>query len=366
VRSPAAKGEIEVRPYGTLADGRRVDLYALAVPNGVSVEITNYGGIVTALVVPDRAGKAANVVLGYDRLEDYVRDPFFFGATIGRYANRIAEGRFRLGDRIISVERNDGPNHLHGGPEGFHKILWEARPAVDERGARLELQHRSPDGHGGYPGNLDVTVVYQLAALPAGGGELVIDYRARSDRDTIVNLTHHSYFNLSGALAGTVLDHELLLRARRFTPVDARCIPTGELRDVRGTVFDFTAPAPLGARIDEGDEQLTLTGGYDHNFVLDVDQSGAPATAARIVCPSSGRVMEVLTTEPGIQLYTGNSLPEGIAGKSGVRYGRRSAFCLETQHFPDSPNKPQFPPVTLRAGEPYSSTTVYRFTRVAT
>jgi aldose 1-epimerase len=356
---------IEVQPFGTLDDGRRADVYQLRTPSGILVQVTNYGGIVTALRVPDRTGSFDDIVLGYDRLEDYVRDPFFFGATIGRYANRIAEGRFRLREQSFSLERNNGPNHLHGGSEGFHKALWAARPVDVERGARLELRHLSPDGHGGYPGNLDVTVAYTLSDLPMGGAELRIEYHARSDRDTIVNLTHHSYFNLSGDLARDVLDHDLVLRARRYTPVNAHLIPTGELRDVAGTAFDFTKPALLGARIDESDEQLVLGGGYDHNWVLDADPADVLAPAARIACAATGRVLEVRTTEPGIQVYTGNSLADGIAGKSGVRYGRRSAFCLETQHFPDSPNKPHFPTVTLRASEPYSSTTVYAFTTIA-
>jgi aldose 1-epimerase len=352
-----ARRGIDVRPFGVLADGRRADLYVLTAPNGMSAEITNYGGIVTALRTPDRDGTLDDVVLGYDRLEDYVRDRFFFGAVIGRYANRIAHARFALGGRWLSLEPNEKPHHLHGGSEGFHKVLWAAQTSEEARSVRLELAHRSPDGHGGYPGNLDVRVVYALT----DDGELVIEYAASSDHDTIVNLTHHSYFNLSGALAAPILDHDLLLRARRFTPVDDTSIPTGELRDVASTAFDFTAPAAIGARIDAADEQLVLAGGYDHNWVFDVEPTGTPVAVARVGCAATGRMLEVSTTEPGIQFYSGNSLVPDIVGKSGIHYGRRSAFCLETQHFPDSPNKPQFPSVTLRAGEPYRSTTVYRF-----
>jgi aldose 1-epimerase len=352
---------IASRPFGGLPDGRRADLYELAVANGMSAQITNYGGIVVALRTPDRSGALEDVVLGYDRLEDYVRDPFFFGALIGRYANRIAKAEFMLGDRRVAVEQNEAPNHLHGGSEGFHKVLWAARSFEDQRGVGLELTHRSPDGHGGYPGNLDVRVVYTLT----DEGELVIEYDASSDRDTIVNLTHHSYFNLGGELARPIVDHELVIRASRFTPVDATCIPTGALRDVAGTPFDFRTPTPIGSRIENDDPQLIRTGGYDQNWVLDTSTRNAPVPVARVGCPTTGRVLEVATTEPGLQFYSGNSLARDILGKAGVRYGRRSGFCLETQHFPDSPNKPDFPSVVLRAGERYRSTTVYRFGTLA-
>jgi aldose 1-epimerase len=350
-------GRIETTPYGTLEGGRSVELYRLTASSGMSAEITNYGGIVRSLHVPDGRGRLADVVLGYDRLEEYVADRFFFGALIGRYANRIAGGAFSLGDLRIVVEKNQPPNHLHGGSEGFHKVLWNARAVDAPGGIGLELSHRSPDGHGGYPGNLDVTVVYTLT-----DDALAIEYAATSDRDTVVNLTHHSYFNLSGDPSRSVLDHEVSIRARRFTPVDRSQIPTGELRDVAGTPFDFTQQTPIGARIDADDEQLGIGGGYDHNWVFDHDgPEGAQATVARVVCPASGRVLEVATTEPGIQFYSGNSIAAGLVGKGGARYGRRSAICLETQHFPDSPNQPGFPSVTLRAGQAYRSTTTYRF-----
>jgi aldose 1-epimerase len=353
--APASPGRrrVEVRPFGTLQDGRRVDVYELTAPTGMSAQVTSYGGILTTLRVPDRDGRLDDVVLGYDRLEDYVRDPFCLGALIGRYANRIHEGRFRLGDRRVSLETNERRHHLHGGSQGFHKVLWTARPVDRDGGVGVELRHHSPDGHAGYPGNLEVTVMYTLT----DEGELVIEYEAGSDQDTIVNLTHHSYFNLGGS----VLDHEIVLRARRFTPVDADRIPTGELRDVSGTPFDFTAPTRIGARIDDDDDQLVSAGGYDHNWVLDVAASEAPVPVALLASPASGRLLEVSTTEPGVQLYTGNSLAPNTVGKSGARYGPRSGVCLETQHFPDSPNKPHFPSVTLRAGERYRSTTVYGF-----
>jgi aldose 1-epimerase len=353
----AARRRIESRSFGVLPDGRRADLYELSTSNGMSTQITNYGGIVTALHAPDRRGTLEDVVLGYDRLEEYGRDPFFFGALIGRYANRIARGQFTLGDRRLSLEQNEAPNHLHGGSEGFHKVVWAARPFEEQRGVALELTHRSPGGHGGYPGDLDVRVVYTLT----DDGELLIEYDATSNRDTIVNLTHHSYFNLSGALASPIVDHQLVIRASRFTPVDETFIPTGELRDVGGTPFDFRTPVAIGARIEGADPQLVTTGGYDHNWVLDTGQRGAPVPVARVGCPTTGRVLEVATTEPGLQFYSGNSLTPDIVGKAGVRYGRRSGFCLETQHFPDSPNRPDFPSVVLRAGERYRSTTVYRF-----
>ena len=308
---PASPGRrrVEVRSYGTLEDGRRVDLYELTAPTGMSAQVTTYGGILTALRVPDRDGRLDDVVLGYDHLEDYVRDPFCLGALIGRYANRIHEGRFRLEERRVSLEANQGRHHLHGGAQGFHKVLWTARPVDRDGGVGVELRHRSPDGHAGYPGNLEVTVVYTLT----DDEELVIEYEAASDQDTIVNLTHHSYFNLGGS----VLDHEIVVRARRFTPIDADGIPTGELRDVSGTPFDFTAPTPIGARIDDDDDQLVSAGGYDHNWVLDVAASDAPVPVALLASPATGRLMEVSTTEPGIQLYTGNSLTPDMVGTIG-------------------------------------------------
>lgn len=346
---------IDVEPFGVLEDGREVELFVLTAPGGIEVRITNYGGIIVALRTPDRDGIVDNIVLGFERLQDYVRDSCYVGCLIGRYANRIAQGRLVLDGERFSLETNEGDHHLHGGRRGFHKVLWRALPFEDERSSGVELVHRSADGDGSYPGNLTVSVAYVLT----GKGELVVDYRARSDRDTVVNFTQHSYFNLDGAGAGDILDQEILLRARQFTPSDAELIPTGELRDVAGTAFDFMAPRRIGDRIGDADEQLIAAGGYDHNWVLDGSAEVLRAVA-RAWSRGTGRMLEVSTTEPGLQFYTGNSL-NCDGGESAVRYGPRSGFCMEPQHFPDSPNKPQFPSTVLRRGEWYRSTTVYRF-----
>jgi aldose 1-epimerase len=322
----------------------------------MEVRITNYGGIVVGVRTPDREGNFDDVVLGFDCLADYVVDTCYLGCLVGRYANRIADGRFMLEGERFSLEKNDGEHHLHGGPRGFHKVLWGARPFADDRGSGVELVHRSADGEGGYPGNLFVKVTYLLT----DGGELVIDYAARSDRDTVVNLTQHSYFNLDGARNGSILAHEVVLRSRAFTPTDATRIPTGEIRDVFGTAFDFVAPRRIESRIGNVDEQLLVAGGYDHNWILE----GPPGTlrpVARVCSPSTGRALEVSTTEPGLQFYTGNALSTHGAGGAAPRYGPRSGFCLETQHFPDSPNHPQFPSTVLRKGAFYRSTSAYRF-----
>jgi aldose 1-epimerase len=345
-----------MEPFGTLDDGRTVELFVLTSPTGVEVRLTNYGGIVVGIRAPDRDGNFDDIVLGFDRLQDYVRDTCYVGCLIGRYANRIAEGRFILNDHCFSLERNDGKHHLHGGPSGFHKVLWGARPFAGDHESGVELVHRSVDGDGGYPGNLSVTVTYLLT----DDGELVVNYDARSDRDTVVNLTQHSYFNLDGDRKGDILDHEVVLRARQFTPTDLAHIPTGELRDVSGTAFDFLAPRCIGSRIGDVEEQLLVAGGYDHNWVLD----GPPETlrlVARALSPSTGRVLEVSTTEPGLQFYTGNSLRTPSVDGTAARYCARSGFCMEPQHFPDSPNNPQFPSTVLRKGGTYRSTTVYRF-----
>jgi aldose 1-epimerase len=322
----------------------------------VEADISNYGGIVVALRVPDRGGTLGNVVLGYDTADEYLHDPFFLGALIGRYANRIAGGHLVVGDQRFELTRNNGENHLHGGPHGFHKVLWSARPFENEREVGLELAHTSPDGHEGYPGNLSVTVVYALTR----DAQLTIRYVATSDRDTVVNLTHHSYFNLGKAGAVDILDHDLVLDADSFTPGDRTQIPTGELRSVTGTPFDFRKPTRIGTRIDDADEQLRAAGGYDHNWVLN-GSAGTVRLVARAWCRSTGRVVDVSTSEPGIQLYTGNSLPDHPIGTADRRLVRRSGLCLETQHFPDSPNKPEFPSTLLRAGATFRSMTSYRF-----
>jgi aldose 1-epimerase len=352
-----ASPTVETSAFGSTPDGTAVDLFTLSNGRGAAARIASYGATVVSLQVPDRDGRLDDVVLGFDTLDGYLHHPRpYFGAICGRYANRIRRGQFTLDGREHVLARNDGENHLHGGKRGFDKVVWKARPLPARRGAGVELSYRSPDGEEGYPGNLDVRVTYALT----GENALRIDYRATTDRPTLVNLTHHSYFNLDGAGRGDVLAHVLAIRAGRFTPVVEGLIPTGELRSVRGTPMDFTRPTAIGARIDSGDEQLAVAGGYDHNFVL--GRTGArPSLAARLASPATGRVMEVLTTEPGVQLYSGNFLDGTVVGKGGRAYGHRFAVCLETQHFPDSPNQPGFPSTVLRPGETYRSTTIYRF-----
>ncbi len=350
----ASGGERE--PFGKTEEGIAVELFTLTNPQGLEAKITNYGGIVVSLLVPDRKGDRRDVVLGHERLEDYLDNSPYFGCLVGRYGNRIANGRFTLDGTEYELARNNGNNHLHGGIRGFDKAAWQTSTSTSEAGEALELKYVSPDGEEGYPGTLSVRVVYTLTLDNA----LRIDYSATTDKPTVVNLTHHSYFNLRGAGTGDILGHEVQILAKRFTPVNEGLIPTGELRPVAGTPLDFTQPIALGARIENKDEQLVRAGGYDHNFVLD-SGGGALALAARVVDPQSGRVMEVLTTEPAIQLYTGNFLESDIAGKDDQRYGHRHGLCLEAQHFPDSPNQPSFPSTVLRPGEEYTQTTLYRF-----
>lgn len=347
---------VKKEPWGRTPDGQAVDLYTLTNSKGMEVKITNYGGIVVTLRVPDRQGRMEDVVLGFDRLEDYLKGHPYFGAIIGRYANRIAGGRFTLNGISYQLTLNEGSNHLHGGRKGFDKVVWKARAVRSGRGVGVRLTYRSPDGEEGYPGNLSVTVTYILT----DENELRIEYVATTDRDTIVNLTHHSYFNLAGQGSRDILEHELLINADYFTPIDANLIPTGEIRRVRGTPFDFTQLTPIGARIGQDDEQLRFGRGYDHNWVLN-GPPGELRLAARVVEPSSGRVLEVWTTEPGLQFYSGNFLDGTITGKQGRVYRHRYGFCLEPQHFPDSPNKPHFPSVILRKGARYHTITVYKF-----
>jgi aldose 1-epimerase len=346
-------------PFGSLADGREVELFALANRHGMRASIATYGGIVTSLTVPDRYGENADVVLGFDNLEGYLAGHPYFGAIVGRYGNRVSKGSFTLDGETFTLARNNGENHLHGGIEGFDKALWGAQARSLPVGPQLRLRYVSADGEEGYPGKLDIIVHYTLTR----DDELRIDYRATTDKPTHVNLTNHSYFNLAGAGCGDILNHEVLINADHFTPVDQRLIPTGEIRGVEGTPLDFRQPAAIGARIDDDDEQLRFASGYDHNFVLNGADKGL-SFAARVFEPASGRVMEVLTSEPGVQFYTANFLDGSLTGKRGTIYGRRCAFCLETQHFPDSPNKLQFPTTVLRPGEVYESTTIYRFSAV--
>jgi len=350
--NPSIKKEI----FGRTRDGSDVHLYTLTNSKGMEARITNYGGIIVSLVVPDKLGKLDDIVLGYDSLTEYVKDNPYFGCIVGRYGNRIAKGRFTLNGIEYTLATNNGVNHLHGGMKGFDKVLWNARENQTKDGPALELTYVSKDGEEGYPGNLSVNVVYTLS----DNNELRIHYRATTDKSTVVNLTHHSYFNMAGAGNRDILDHELMINADRFTPVDSGLIPTGELRKVHGTPMDFTHQAKICARIDQDDQQLRLGRGYDHNFVLN-KRGKALTVAARVYEKTTGRVMEVLTTEPGLQFYSGNFLDGHNIGKGGKSYKHRYGFCLETQHYPDSPNKPQFPSTVLNPGETYSSETIYKF-----
>ncbi|TRO48365.1 galactose mutarotase [Candidatus Bathyarchaeota archaeon] len=345
---------VERREWGETPEGKDVQIYTVVNERGAEARITNYGGTVVSLRVPDRDGGLGDVVLGYDTLPEYVDDLSYFGCTVGRYANRIAGGRFTLNGVGYILTANERWNHLHGGIRGFSKVVWGARAVERGRSAGVGLTYLSRDGEEGYPGTLSVEMEYLLTE----DDELRIEYRAKTDRDTVVNLSHHSYFNLAGG--GDVLDHELTLHADRFTPVDGELIPTGELRRVEGTPMDFTAPTAIGERIDADYEQLELAGGYDHNWVLK-GWGGGLHPAARVHHPGTGRTMEMSTTEPGVQFYSGNQIPSHITGKGRRRYGPRHGLCLEAQHFPDSPNRPEFPSTVLREGETYTQTTVYRF-----
>ncbi|HTN52661.1 MAG TPA: aldose epimerase family protein [Anaeromyxobacter sp.] len=344
------------RPFGAMPDGTPVELWTLRGAGGATAEIATYGGIVTSLRVPDRRGALGDVVLGHDSLAGYLAgNRPYLGAIVGRYANRIAGGSFALDGRRHALARNDGENHLHGGVRGFDKVVWSARAVESPRGPVLELSRTSPDGEEGYPGNLRVAAAFSLA-----DDALVLAFAATTDRPTLCNLSHHGYFDLDAGGGADILGHVLTARASRFTPIGPGLVPTGELRAVAGTPLDFTRPTAVGARIGAPDEQLALAGGYDHNLVLDRRGPGLEL-AATVVGPTSGRVMEVLTTEPGMQLYSGNFLDGTVIGKGGIPYRHRSGLCLETQHFPDSPNHPGFPSTVLRPGETYRSTTVYRF-----
>jgi aldose 1-epimerase len=341
--------------FGKPEGEKAAQLYRLKNKNGVEAAITDYGATLVSLKVPDRQGRMADVVLGYDDASGYQKGKAYYGATIGRYGNRIAKGKFTLNGVTYTLATNDGPNHLHGGVIGFSKRMWQARESA--AGNSLTLSYTSKDGEEGYPGNLQATVTYTLT----GQNELRIDYSATTDKTTVVNLTNHSYFNLTGDPRKEILQHQLMLHASRFTPVDSTLIPTGELRSVKGTPFDFTAGTAIGARIGQNDEQLKLARGYDHNFVLDKGETKQPVKAAEVYEPVSGRLLQVSTTEPGIQFYTGNFLDGSEKGKGGMVYRQRTGFCLETQHFPDSPNKPAFPSTTLSPGQRYQTTTIYRF-----
>ena len=331
---------ISRKTFGSGPDGEDVYLFKLNNNHGVEISITNYGGTIVSIMAPDRKGKFEDIALGYETLDEYVKNPRYFGALIGRYANRIAGGKFSLNGIEYQLAQNNGTNHLHGGVKGFDKRVWQATETTDG----LHLEYFSPDGEENYPGNLNVAVDYSLN----DENELRIDYHATTDNDTIVNLTNHSYFNLGGQGARDILGHELMLHADSFTPVSEALIPTGEIRSVDGTRMDFRSGRVIG------------DGGYDHNFVL--NGYGSIRSVARLREPSSGRVMEVLTTQPGIQFYSGNFLDGSLVGKGGVRYQKYAALCLETQHFPDSPNQPNYPSTVLRAGDRYNESTIYKFT----
>lgn len=369
---------IEKTDFGQTKDGTPVQLYTLTNENGMVAKITNYGGIITELWVPDRSVTLVDVVLGFDTLTDYEEKSPYFGCITGRYANRIAKGKFTI-DGVIydKLAINNGPNHLHGGLKGFDKQVWDAKTFEKQDVVGISLHYLSKDGEEGYPGNLDVTVTYMLT----NANELKIDYEATTDKPTVCNLTNHSYFNLAGHAAGTTanLAHEMMINADDFTPVaDDGAIPTGEIRPVKGTPLDFTTPTPIGKNIDADDDQIKYGAGFDHNFVLNKSksvipnperggepvqkspQSGSLSLAAKVVELTTGRIMEVFTTEPGVQFYSANYL-DGFTGKGGVAYPRRSAFCLETQHFPDSPNKLEFPSTVLRPGKTYGTTTILKF-----
>jgi aldose 1-epimerase len=351
-----AASRLSLEPFGLSPAGEPVDLITLVNSQGVEARVMTYGGIIVSLKTPDRNGRLDDIVLGHDDVAGYVASASYFGAIVGRYANRIALGRFTLDGREYRLATNNGPNHLHGGVRGWDKVVWQADPFNDERGVGVVLAHTSPDGNEGYPGTVRARVTYTLKDT----NELEVDYSATTDAPTVINLSQHTYFNLAGSAVPPVLDHRVTIHANRYTPVDAGLIPTGELAGVEGTPFDFRTATPIGARIEQPHEQLQRGRGYDHNFVLTRTTSGlAPAAAVRE--PSSGRTLEVLTTEPGLQFYTGNFLDGTVKGKGGVTYGHRTGFCLETQHFPDSPNRPDFPSTTLGPGETYRSTTVFRF-----
>lgn len=352
---PAEAVTVRREPFGQ-AGGTAIERITLANGRGMEVAILTWGGIIQSLRVPDRAGRVDNVTLGFDTLDEYVDHNPYFGALIGRFANRIARGRFQLDGTTCQVPVNNGPNALHGGIDGFDRRPWDA--SIEERDGRpsVVLRRTSPDGEEGYPGTMEVTVTYTLTP----GNALRIEYHAVTDAPTVVNLTNHAYFNLAGAGQGDILHHVLHLRAGHYTPIDATLIPTGEIAPVAGTPFDFTEAHVIGERIDQaGNQQLERAGGYDHNVVL--DHPGQAEYDARVIDPRSGRVLDVSTDQPGIQFYSGNFLDGSVRGSGGVAYGRRSAFCLETQHFPDSPNQPGFPSVVLRPGEAFRSTTTYTF-----
>jgi aldose 1-epimerase len=342
--------KVEKSSFGQTRDGVAVDLYTCTNAKGSVLKMTNFGAIVVELQMPDRDGKLANINLGFPTLDGYEDKPPYFGATVGRYGNRIALGKFTLDDKEYTLATNNGPNHLHGGDVGYNKVVWDAEPLTTDSAVGVKFTYLSKDGEEGYPGNLDITALYTLT----NDNEMIVDFAATTDAATPVNLTNHCYWNLGGAGSGTILDHELMLAADQYVPVDETLIPTGKLADVKGTPFDFTSPEKIGARIEQIDSDPV---GYDHCYVLR-GQIGESKLAVRVKDPQSGRVMEIYTTEPGIQFYSGNFL-DGAKENGG--YQQYEGFCLETQHYPDSPNQPNFPSTIVRPGETYRHTTVHKF-----
>jgi len=354
--APVPMVGIDQRQFGVTRDGKPITLYMMSNGTGTTVEIMNYGGIVRSLTAPNREGVYEDIVLGYDTLAEYEKESPYFGALIGRYGNRIAGGKFELDGEDYTLATNDGPNHLHGGERGFDKVVWEAFPEMTRKGPSLLLVYVSEDGEEGYPGKLRVRVWYTLTY----DDKLIIDYEASTNKATPVNLTQHSYFNLSGNARRDILGHQLQIAADSFTPVDSTLIPTGEYRPVEGTPFDFRTAKTIGEDIDADNEQLEFGGGYDHNWVIDKEADGQMRYVATLSDPESGRVLTVESTEPGLQFYSGNFLDGTLKGK-GVVYQHRYGLCLETQHFPDSPNQSDFPSTILQPGDKYESETVYSF-----
>jgi len=348
---------ISEMPFGTTEAGESVTLYTFSNNNGMEVSIMNYGGIITHLKVPDKNGVVEDVVLGFDNLADYQKGSPYFGAIVGRYGNRIANGKFTLDGKEYTLVQNNGENHLHGGLVGFDKVVWEAETFENENGAGLKLRYLSKDMEEGYPGNLNVLVTYTIKK----NNEIQIDYEATTDKTTVVNITQHSYFNLTGNAKRDILDHEVMIKSDNLIPVDAGLIPTGDLMPVEGTPFDFNTLTRVGGRIDDDHEQIKLGGGYDHCWVLNKSSQDALEWTIKAVDPESGRVLELATTEPGVQFYTGNFLDGSLTGKGGVVYKKRYGLCFEPEHYPDSPNQPNFPSVVLNPGEKYQTTTVWKF-----
>jgi aldose 1-epimerase len=357
--SATAKIQVRKEAFGKTGDGRPVDLYTLSNSKGMEVRAMTYGGIIVSIRVPDKNGKIADVVLGHDDLDGYLVNPPYFGAIVGRYANRIANGTFTLDGVKYTLPKNDGPNTLHGGLIGFNKVIWQGEEFKNAKGAGVSFTYLSKDGEEGFPGNLKLKVTYTLT----NENQLIVDYEATTDKATPLNISQHSYFDLAGEGSGDILGHELMLNADHFTPVDKLLIPTGEIRAVAGTPLDFTKSTAIGARIDQDYEQLVVGRGYDHNFVINRkgDDKNSLTLAARAYEPNSGRVLEVSTTEPAVQFYSGNFLDGTITGKQGHVYKKRNGFCLETQHFPDSPNHPSFPSTIVQPGKSFHSQTIFKF-----